>query len=602
MTSTSLVDRYAPIPHDGMITAAAADAGTGARITADATGLVAIVRPAETDASWVFSMAGPVRGAVAICPGGTLAAVGDDLGAVAVHRTVDGECVFEDLKEAESGRTRAMRALAFHPQAKALAALSIDGRIRIWDLSTWRRIAAMAGFGGSVLEWSPNGDRLLACDHRGQPRLIDVDRSEVHDLELVPGGVLAGRFVDGGAVVILLGPTGLVRMSTHDGRTLRSQGARGSSGLLGLQISPDGSRAAAITRRSVHSFRTADLQPVDSKGHGTEAATGVGWWDISGLHVADSHGAVHRLGAHGSLGPVLAVAGNASWRVAAHGTSVALWHEDRQRLSFDVPSAPVKMAVDREGRLVVVVPKDGPIVVADGRGNKVLFTGPPDTARPLDVFVGGSYAGVRRRDGGLRWWDLTSNKELELSWPEAAALSGSGTWLAVVTPRGSVRVLDPRTGEEAIPAPTSPRTARIVVVGFVARRPELLAVDQDGHLLRWDLSVSARESRVAQAVDLMKLDAVPLRIVGTARGDCAVLQYPDDIVVVDLARKTATGLGVRLEDTGAVDAETGHLLLPARGSAILELDTHGVEHAVLRALPFGAFIAFDANGIRQRGG
>ena len=46
-----------------------------------------------------------------------------------------------------------------------------------------------------------------------------------------------------------------------------------------------------------------------------------------------------------------------------------------------------------------------------------------------------------------------------------------------------------------------------------------------------------------------------------------------------------------------VDPETGTILQPARGSAILEMDMEGNESRVLRTLPEGEWISFNARGV-----
>ena len=45
-----------------------------------------------------------------------------------------------------------------------------------------------------------------------------------------------------------------------------------------------------------------------------------------------------------------------------------------------------------------------------------------------------------------------------------------------------------------------------------------------------------------------------------------------------------------------VDPETGHLLQPARGGALVELDMEGNEVRVLRSLPDGEWVAVGAAG------
>ena len=56
--------------------------------------------------------------------------------------------------------------------------------------------------------------------------------------------------------------------------------------------------------------------------------------------------------------------------------------------------------------------------------------------------------------------------------------------MAVVTPKGQVRVLDPATGKDALPKPESPGDAAISLVSFVNRRPDMLVLDFPSGLLQ----------------------------------------------------------------------------------------------------------------------
>ena len=76
----SLIDQYCAGPHECALTAAASDAESGAKLSADEWGTCAITRPGDRHPSIVFDMGAAVRGAVAVCPGGALVAVGDDDG------------------------------------------------------------------------------------------------------------------------------------------------------------------------------------------------------------------------------------------------------------------------------------------------------------------------------------------------------------------------------------------------------------------------------------------------------------------------------------------------------------------------------------------
>ena len=122
---------------------------------------------------------------MATSPGGSLVAVGDEDGAVAVYNTWDGTCVFEDIKEGEEGPARAMRAMTFNNDNTILSCLAIDGKIRVYDIGRWERVTNWQGFGGESLEYNPEGDKMLAIDTLGQIKILDMVNHEQIDLEMV---------------------------------------------------------------------------------------------------------------------------------------------------------------------------------------------------------------------------------------------------------------------------------------------------------------------------------------------------------------------------------------------------------------------------------
>src|SRR5690349_18788640 len=275
----SLIDRYCASPHAAPLTAAAHDPQSGATVTADEWGTVAITRPNESYPGLLFDMGSPVTGAVAVCAGGALVAVGDDQGTIAVYKTWDGTCVFEDTKEGAAGATRAMRAVAFNPQATIIATLSLDGIVRIYDIQRWERLANYQGFSGESIEFNDRGDRLLVIDTLGQPKLLDLMSQEQLDLEMVPGGVRSARFTPDGRHVVAIGQAGITLIGLPDGRIRHSFSAKGSSGMLAIAISPNGEALAAVTGRSVHTFTLPELQPTTSEKHGAAEPTSAAIWD-----------------------------------------------------------------------------------------------------------------------------------------------------------------------------------------------------------------------------------------------------------------------------------------------------------------------------------
>lgn len=600
----SLVDRYCAEPHSSPITAAAYDAESGARVTADAWGTVAITRPGDTYPSIIFDMGHPVTGAVAVCAGGALVAVGDEQGTVAVFKTQDGSCVFEDMREGEDGASRAMRALSFNPQGNILATLSIDGIVRIFDLQTWARVANYKGYGGDTLSFDRFGERLLAIDTLGQPKLLDLTTSEIIGLELVPGGVRLARFASDEQHVLVVGTGGLTLLALPDGNIVDTFSSKGSSGMVTMVLNPKGDQLAVVTGRSVHTFSVPQLEHMQSDRHGVEAPNGAGYWDEQGLWLAGEAGGFSRTGARPSLGEVICAAGIGEHRVACHRSHIAVWRNHRQRRPFSTLANYIEVRIDRDGRLVLALgDEDQGVHVFDTRTGKLLFAAGQDTANTPRMEVGGSIVAIQLPKGGMRWYDLGANNVFELDWPTTFSLSGSGTWLAVVTPDGGVQVLDPKTGEQAIPAPTPLADTKVVQVCLVNRTPHLLVLDEDGVLGRYDLTDAVNENRSVEGADILDFNVTVDRMWGLSGGRHAVLRFQDEetqtasVVFVDLENKEVAQEVPSLLPYVWVDTDNEVLIQPGRGGAIVDVDRSGEDQRVLRALPDGQWIAFGNKGV-----
>ena len=600
----SLVDQFCPEVHSAAITGAAFDPESGGSISADEWGTVSITKPGDTYPGVIFDMGAAVTGAVAVNRGGALVAVGDDNGTVAVYRTWDGDCVFEDLREGPAGEARAMRAMSFNPQGTVLATLSIDGIIRIFDIQRWERVANYQGFGGESIEFDDRGDRLLVIDKLGQPKLLDLMSSEQIDLEMVPGGVRVARFTTDCRHVLTIGQAGLTLIGLPDGRIVNSFSARGSSGMLTIVLSPQGDELGAVTGRSVHKFSLPDLQPVGSEKHGAEEPTNVAIWDWNGVAVGGADGRFHRAGAKSSLSAVVCCTSFGEHRVSVHGDRVAIWRKTRMKRPFNAKKHFIEVKIDRDGKLLLGLPASGSgVQVFEARTGRHLFDAGDDTAETAKMEVGGSIVAAMLTRGGMRWYDLRQNSVFELPWVANFSLSGSGTWLAVVTPKGQVRVLDPTTGKDAIPKPEPLADVPVSLVSFVNRRPDMLVMDTEGVLGRYDLTASVTEKTSAIGKDVIDLNVDVDRLWGITGGQYAAVRFQDaesetaTVIFVDIDSGEVVSEVTDLLPYAWVDPESGSILQPTRGAAILELDMHGAEKRVLRALPEGEWVAFGHKGI-----
>lgn len=596
----SLADRFCPNVHDAPVTAAAYDPWSGVLATADAAGVVAVRRAGEATPGLVFQPGAGVTGALGLIRGGSLVGVGDDDGTIAVFRTDNGAAVFEEQREGARGRVRAMRGVAISPEGARVAAIAIDGLLRIWDITRGEREVAWQGFGGLSVDFDGRGSRVLCMDEHGQPRMVDLSSHQALPMDRLQVPAERAMFSLDGTLVITAGASGIALLRVVDGQLVNSFAARGGSGILSVVQRPDGKEIGAVSQRSVHVFSMPDLQPVESLRHGAPDPSGAAWWGQDGIRVGGSDGLIHG-GDGASAGPVNVVGGFGNTRVAAHPDRAAIWVGDRRLREIPSPSVLRSVQVDREGHYLVLVPERGSFQVYDARSGEMVFDGGPRTSGAEDVAVGGSVVAARLAGGGMRWWDLANNRAFELAWPTGMALSHGGTYLALVTPRGAVKIIDPASGRDALPDPRPSADVPMRLLSFVNRRPDLLVVDAEQVLSRFDLTISLKERRPAEAKDVLQFGAEPDRVWGITGGQYAAVRIPQGdgstILFVDLHAAALVSEVAGLHRDATVDAENGLILEPARAAAILERDMKGNERRVLRALPDAQWVAFNARGV-----
>ncbi len=619
----SLLDAWNPEPHEVAISAAAWDRSSGLRATADLSGLVSVSgddfnAPART---WQHAA---VQSALALSPGGALVAVGDDAGALAVYRTADGEAVFLDTREDGSGPTRAMRGLSFSPEGDRLAALAIDGRMRIVNLRSRERVATFPDFTGHTIGWDASGARLVAVDHLRQPVLVELIGRKRIALPVVPGGAQLARFVPGADRVVVLGPTGLYLVDLAANAIVAQRVADRSSGMLDLVFSPDADRFAVITARSVHLFAVDGVRYLESLRHGAPEATGVAIWDDVGVAVAGSDARLHRPDAESAPPPSVCVVAIGKWRACGHEHVVAMWQENHRRRTFipqvlmpggdrmPAPMAPggrvIELRLDRDGGILALLPEHGPLHVYSADTGRLLFQAGDDTIDTprFDVAVG--VVGCLLPQGGLRWTDLTTNQTFNLPWVRDFDLSGGGTWLAVLTPKGRVRILDPKTGALALPELALIGDAPIRQLAFGEALPNLLVLDADGMLGLYDLPPAARDGLPAVVYPIAQFhDANVDQIWGLSDGKRAAVRILEadgtaTIAYVDLDTGELASEVRGLIPYASLDPVSGAVVEPARGAAMLERDPYGRETRVMRSLPNGEWITYSASGIAAASG
>jgi len=592
----TLVDQFGPYAHDAPITAAAGDVESGKVATADATGHVSVRRGTEGRPVAQVRL-GPARvGAVALIRGGAMFAAGDDDGSVGVYDADTGEELFKDVREGARGRVRAMRGVAISPEGARLAAIGADGLVRIWDIERGEREVAWQGFGGLTVEFDPRGARLLGVDAEGQPRLLDLASRQPIALDRLPMPVERALFSADGTLVVAGGAAGLAVLRVVDGSLVKTLAARGGSGLVGLLLAPGSDSVASVSPRSVHTFSLPDLEPGESWRHGAPEP-GAALWIDTAPRVGGADGLLHGPGvAH--AGATRAVAGFGDRRLVLHADAVACWRADQLEQRWPIPDG-VDVALDRDGRLAAITGLDGRLVVLEvATGTPLLDAGLVERGT---VSLGGNLVAARRGGSGARLWDLARNRTQDIPGARAAVVSAGGTWVALVDARSRVRVLDPATGAPAVTDPAPAGEAAVRLAAFVNRRPDLLVIDAEHILTAYDLAGSLREGTAAAGRDVLQFSSPPDRIWGITGGRYAAVRLPEgetcSLVYADLAGQAVAAEVSGLDPRTTVDPETGLILEPVRGNAVLEREMDGIERRLLRALPGGEWVSVGPLGI-----
>ncbi len=599
---SALADQFCPNVHDHPITAAAFDQTSGTLATADSSGLLAIQRRGEFSPGVQVHTLAPMGSALAVIPGGSLVALGNLHGSVFVYDSQTGEPTFQEQRSGSRGRIRAMHGIAISPEGTRLAAIAADGLLRLWDLTRGRREVAWKGFGGSSIYFDPRGERLLCLDSNGQVRIIDLLTSTSLPMAHLQMNAKRVCFSSDGTMVIALAALGISLLRVVDGQMLTSFAARGGSGLLNLALSPDGSQVAAITQRSVHRFSLPALDPLGSTRHRAPHPSGAIVWTEKGVLVAGSDGLLHNQGS-GALGQVQVLAGYGGHRILAHGATGAHWYEGKLKRVFKLAHSPSLLSIDRAGWLAASVSPDHAVAVYDLQEGRPLFRAGAETVGATTLAIGGHVVAVQLASGGCRWWHLKINKVFDLPWVRGFALSGSGTWLAVITPGGAVRILDPASGEDAIPRPETPAAEPAILMAFIDRKAQLLVLDRQGNLLHFDLRTSTNSGLPSQPSTVFRAEGRAEAIWGVPDRPFCVIRTPGEtpstctMTVIDIpARQVASRL-VGLAHGTNVDSEQGVILEPVRSSAVLERELDGREKLVVRSLPDDQWISFNTNGL-----
>ncbi len=498
-----------------------------------------------------------------------------------------------------------MQGLAFGARGARLAATSVDGGLRTWDLPSGRRVGSFAGFRPNAVAWLNDGQRVAAIGTDGRLRIVDVESARMVEHAVLDGGAERILVLPDGDIVAL-GLRGVARLPAQGKAAVASFDSKGTSGSVQILVSPDASQLAAVTGRSVHVFDLPMLRPAGSRRHQVADPTAA-IWDQRGMCIAGGQGQLRPIGQRPGWGPVVQLCAADDVRVAFHGNIAALWRGERRERIVDVGAVPSLCSVDRTGRILAFLPRDGgPVRVVDLDRGAVLFDGHADTQGAVRIDVAPNRVAVLRRGGGVRWWDLANNLEFELGWPVGFSLSGSGAWLAGITPAGGVRILDAASGREATLAPSVPSGFRLAHVGFVSRNPALVGIDESGLLLHWDFEESTRNGLPARPRELVQLSGIVVeRVGGLTSGSHVWVRFREGrgngVVFVTTPTGQVSHELRGIPDPMAIDGDHGPVVVPGPGAAIVDLSPSGDALLVRRSVAGQGWFTFDEDGIRVQG-
>ena len=601
----SLTDRYRPHTHQAPISAAAYDAYSQTKATADTEGTVVVYRGNPPRPFHTFSMDGSVSGAMCISQGGERLAVGDDNGSIRVINLNTTSPIFEEAREGARGKTRAFKAVALSPSGGLLATLSADKIVRVWNLQNGDR-QNFRGFAGHSIEFDARGERLLLIGDDGQPKLFHLNRQEIFPFQKPFTPIDYVCFSRDQQHVFAAGPGGFVVYQTATLQTVNGQAAQKMSGLVSVACHPSENSIALFSKRSAYLISVPELEIFDNFSHGAQSPGNSGLWTLEGVCIGGSDGILHSRHGETALPNTTLVYIIGEQRLLVHHTHITVFTLDGRQAHVQMPYPVLDAKIDRNGQFLVVSFENHPFQAFQINQDTVkkILEGPEDTKAPKSIWVSPSCVAIEKQGGGCYWWPFQNNQGLQIPWATCVTLTEGGKWLGVVTPQGKIQVIDTRTGKKALidPKPTSSKP--ICKLAFIGKSSILLALDEEGYLISYDLSEGLVDG--AEGIDILQINSEIEQLIGLHGGTVAVLVLKESsdtgqVLYLPIEDLDGANLIDNVPLSISINPKNGALFQPAVSSAALEesmLGTNGISSepynpVVFRSLPNNEWIVFN---------